>query len=233
MYSNNELADMLIVHETVDFNSHTAWWLYQERYPNMRILHHTTFSRFNRRLRETGSLTRATMNGQETTRTLGNEKGVLPLASILGDYLNQPYLLQRSLDGRAYLIFLQQVLPELLDAVHIPSLLRHSMWYQYDGTPLHYEIHIRLHLNVAIGQKWIGCGDPMHWHVRPQDLSCVNFFWGPTKSLMYETSVSSVKESYYSNICSCRDDTWNARNLTESKEFHVVPPSSLPDDFWS
>ncbi|GFR31153.1 uncharacterized protein TNCT_292991 [Trichonephila clavata] len=44
-------------------------------------------------------------------------------AGILRDYLIGPYLLP--LDGRVYLIFLQCVLLELLDAAHVPpSLLR-------------------------------------------------------------------------------------------------------------
>ncbi|GFT67789.1 hypothetical protein TNCV_271781 [Trichonephila clavipes] len=41
-------------------------------------------------------------------------------ADILVDYHIGPYLISSSLDGRTYLIFLRQVLPELLDAAHVP-----------------------------------------------------------------------------------------------------------------
>ena len=46
----------------------------------MRVPYHATFESVNRRLRETGSLTRATMNRRRTTRTTGNKEAVLPLA---------------------------------------------------------------------------------------------------------------------------------------------------------
>ncbi|GFW43186.1 hypothetical protein TNCV_1349501 [Trichonephila clavipes] len=41
-------------------------------------------------------------------------------AGILRDYLIGPYLQSSPLDGRVYLTFLQQVLPELLDAALFP-----------------------------------------------------------------------------------------------------------------
>ncbi|GFW76715.1 hypothetical protein TNCV_4944321 [Trichonephila clavipes] len=39
-------------------NGYATRRLYQERYPNRRVLHHTTFASVNRRLHETGSSTR-------------------------------------------------------------------------------------------------------------------------------------------------------------------------------
>ncbi|GFU48294.1 hypothetical protein TNCV_2318711 [Trichonephila clavipes] len=42
---------------------------------------------------------------------------------ILGDYPIEPYLLNTPLDGKAYQIFSQQVLLELLDVSHVPPLL--------------------------------------------------------------------------------------------------------------
>ncbi|GFX35545.1 hypothetical protein TNCV_103521 [Trichonephila clavipes] len=38
-----------------DWNEHAAWWLYQGRYTNSRVLYHMTFASVNRKLRETGS----------------------------------------------------------------------------------------------------------------------------------------------------------------------------------
>ena len=45
----------------------------------------------------------------------------------------RPYLLPRRLEGDAYLVFLQEVLPELLN--HVPASIRRRMWFRRDGTP--------------------------------------------------------------------------------------------------
>ena len=75
-YSNDELVDMLLVYGAADCNGHAAWRLYQERYPNRRFPYHATFASVNRRLRESGSLKRETMNRLRTMRRTGNEEAV-------------------------------------------------------------------------------------------------------------------------------------------------------------
>ena len=79
-YSNDELVDMLLVYGTADCNGHAARQLYQERHRERRVPYHTTCASVNRRLHETGSLMRATMNQRRMTRTTGNEEAVLRLA---------------------------------------------------------------------------------------------------------------------------------------------------------
>ncbi|GFY04643.1 uncharacterized protein TNCV_418991 [Trichonephila clavipes] len=56
-------------------------------------------------------------------------------AGILGDHLIGPYILPNRLTGPRYLIFLEQVLPELLDSAHVTAATRTSMWFQQDGAP--------------------------------------------------------------------------------------------------
>ncbi|GFU78370.1 uncharacterized protein TNCV_3545551 [Trichonephila clavipes] len=51
-------------------------------------------------------------------------------AGILGDHLIGPYILPDRLTGPRYLIFLEQVLPELLDSAHVTAATRTSMWFQ-------------------------------------------------------------------------------------------------------
>ncbi|GFS51192.1 uncharacterized protein TNCV_3532811 [Trichonephila clavipes] len=114
--------------------------------------------------------------------------------AFLGDYLIGPYLLPSSLDGRTYQIFLK-VLSELLDTPHVLPSLHHSMWYQHDRAPSHYGIHVReKHLNVTFGQRWIGRVGQVHWSARSLELSSINFFWGPMKSLVYEMPFPSVED---------------------------------------
>ncbi|GFY25307.1 DUF4817 domain-containing protein [Trichonephila clavipes] len=46
-----------------------------------------------------------------------------------------PYILPGHLTGPRYLIFLEQVLPKLLDRAHVTAAIRTSMWFQQDGAP--------------------------------------------------------------------------------------------------
>ncbi|GFV42596.1 uncharacterized protein TNCV_1316011 [Trichonephila clavipes] len=106
-------------------------------------------------------------------------------AGILGDHLIGPYILPDRLTGPRYLIFLEQVLPELLDSAHVTAVTRTSMWFQQDGAPAHFSISVRNHLNATCGERWIGRGGTVHWPPRSPDLSCLDYFyWGQMKSLV-------------------------------------------------
>ncbi|GFY24861.1 transposase-like protein [Trichonephila clavipes] len=112
-----------------------------------------------------------------------------------GDHLIGPYILPDRLTGPRYLIFLEQVLPELLDSAHVTAATRTSMWFQQDGAPAHFSISVRNHLDATCIERWIGRGGPVHWPPRSPDLSCLDyFFWGQMKSLVYETPVNSAEE---------------------------------------
>ncbi|GFW00350.1 transposase-like protein [Trichonephila clavipes] len=116
-------------------------------------------------------------------------------AGILGDHLIGPYILPDRLTGPRYLIFLEQVLPELLDSAHVTAATRTSMWFQQDGAPAHFSISVRNHLDATCGERWIGRGGPVHWPPQSPDLSCLDyFFWGQMKSFVYETPVNSAEE---------------------------------------
>ncbi|GFW83210.1 uncharacterized protein TNCV_3237571 [Trichonephila clavipes] len=71
---------------------------------------------------------------------------------------NRPYILPDRLTGPRYLIFLEQVLPELLDSAHVTAATRTSMWFQQDGAPAHFSISVQNHLDATCGERWIGRG---------------------------------------------------------------------------
>ncbi|GFW47259.1 uncharacterized protein TNCV_57121 [Trichonephila clavipes] len=111
-----------------------------------------------------------------------------------GDHLIGPYILPDRLTGPRYLIFLEQVLLQLLDSAHVTAATRTSMWFQQDGDPAHFSISVRNHLDATCGEQWIGHGGPVHCPRWP-DLSYLDyFFWGQMKSLVYETPVNSTEE---------------------------------------
>lgn len=116
-------------------------------------------------------------------------------AGILGNHLIGPYLLPQRLTGATYLVFLQQVLPQLLDEANVSNTMRSAMWFQHDGAPAHYSNDARRHLNATYGHKWIGRRGPVHWPSRSPDLSSMDYFlWGFIKGLVYETPVNSEEE---------------------------------------
>lgn len=120
-------------------------------------------------------------------------------AGIVHDYLIGPYLLPTRLDGESYLVFLQEVLPELLN--HVPALIRRRMWFQHDGAPAHFSVDVRNALNIMYPGRWIGRGGPIRWPPRSPDLSCLDFFfWGHMKSLIYDDGPVDSAEDLVARI---------------------------------
>ena len=109
-------------------------------------------------------------------------------AGIVDDFLLDPYILPERLNATTYLIFLQNVLPELLHP--IPLNIRCSMWFQYDGVPPHFGNAVRGHLTAILCARWIGRGGPTAWPACSPYLTCLDFFlWGYMKSMVYETDI--------------------------------------------
>ncbi|GBM28678.1 hypothetical protein AVEN_116695-1 [Araneus ventricosus] len=63
------------------------------------------------------------------TRAAQERFSVNVWAGIVGDHLVLPYLLPEHLTGANNLIFLQQVLLQLLDDAHVSAAIRSSMWF--------------------------------------------------------------------------------------------------------
>ncbi|GFW85226.1 DUF4817 domain-containing protein [Trichonephila clavipes] len=116
-------------------------------------------------------------------------------AGIMGDHLIGPYLFPCRLTRLNYVLFLQQVLPQLLRDEQISASTQQTMWFQHDGAPAHFSGDVRNYLDVTFGQQWIGRGGPVCWPARSPDLSCLDFyFWGHIKSLVYDTPVDNAEE---------------------------------------
>ena len=120
-------------------------------------------------------------------------------AGIVHDYLIGPYLLPTRLDGDSYLVFLQEVLPGLLNDV--PPPIRRRMWFQHDGAPAHFSVDVRNALNMMYPGRWIGRGGPVAWPPRSPDLSPLDFFlWGHMKSLIYDDGPVDSAEDLVARI---------------------------------
>ena len=95
-------------------------------------------------------------------------------AGILDGHVIGPYQLPSRLTGPIYLIFLQQVLGVLLDAV--PLNVRQDMWFQHDGAPPHFSLHVRELMDRRFEQRWIGRGGPIACPPGSPDLTPLDFF---------------------------------------------------------
>lgn len=127
------------------------------------------------------------------TRSNQRKFSVNMWAGIINDYLIGPYILPPRLTGRIYSIFLEEVLPGLLE--DIPLDIRQHLWFQHDGAPAHFSVDVQEHLNATFGGRWIGRGGPVAWPPRSPDLTPLDFFlWGHMKALVYETPVVSQED---------------------------------------
>lgn len=128
-----------------------------------------------------------------TVRAAQQRFAVNVWTGIVGDCLLGPYLLPSRLDCANYLIFLQTVLPGLMNEV--PAVILRRMWFQHDGAPAHFANDVRCYLTRKFGAQWIGRGGPVCWPPRSPDLSPIDFFvWGAMKNMVYETPVASAMD---------------------------------------
>jgi len=108
--------------------------------------------------------------------------------AVLDDRLIGPFALEGRLTGEAYLRFLQEELPRLLEDV--PLNKRGRMFLQHDGAPPHSSRKVRNFLNYRFPGRWIGRGGPHHWPARSPDLSPIYYcVWGWMKELVYSVKV--------------------------------------------
>lgn len=112
---------------------------------------------------------------------------------MIGERLLGPIVLPQRLTGPAYLEFLGNTLPELLE--DLPINLRLNLWFMQDGAPPHFTRAVREHLNNEFHGRWIGRAGPIAWPPRSPDLNPLDFsIWGYLKSLVYATPVNDLPE---------------------------------------
>ena len=93
---------------------------------------------------------------------------------ILGDYLLGLVIIPDRLNGSAYLEFLHNTLPLLMEEISLA--IRREMWFQHDGAPAHFSLQVRAHLNRVYREKWIGRGGHVAWPARSPDITPLDFF---------------------------------------------------------
>jgi transposase len=131
-----------------------------------------------------------------------NEK-VNVWAGIVENRIIGPFFFDESLTGERYLNFLRNDLVPALATLfpddNDPDLPSLTLWFQQDGAPPHYAVHVREYLNTVFPERWIGRRGSIEWPPRSPDLNPLDFFlWGYVKNLVYKSkpmSVNTLKES--------------------------------------
>ena len=112
---------------------------------------------------------------------------------VMDNQLIGPAMLPNRRTGRAYVDFLQNELPLLLEEV--PLVKRMCMVFQHDGAPAHYSRLVTHHLNLTFPEQWIGRGGHVQWPPTSPDLTPLDFcLWGWMKSEVYKEEVNTRDE---------------------------------------
>jgi len=110
--------------------------------------------------------------------------------AVLDDQLIGRFILEGRLTGEAYLRFLQEEVPRLLEDV--PLNKRGRMYFQHDGAPPLFSREVRNFLKYRFPGRWIGRGGPYNWPARSPELSPLDYYvWGWMKELVYSVKVGT------------------------------------------
>ncbi|KAJ8948184.1 hypothetical protein NQ318_010457 [Aromia moschata] len=94
-------------------------------------------------------------------------------AGIIGKFLIGPFVLPERLNGQLYLEFLQNDFPDFIE--DLPLETRRNMYFIHDGSPTHYSVGVREHLNNIYPNRCIGRGGHIAWPPRSPDLTPLDF----------------------------------------------------------
>jgi len=89
-------------------------------------------------------------------------------ANIMHDSLIGPYVLPSRLSAHIYWVFLEEMLPELLEDISLA--LRRNMWFQHDGAAGHWARQVPEHLTANYKDRWIGRVGSVAWTSRSPGL---------------------------------------------------------------
>ena len=93
---------------------------------------------------------------------------------VIDNQLIGPAVLPNHFSGRAYVDFLRNEFPLLLEEVPLAKRMR--MVFQHDGAPAHYSRLVTHHLNLTFPERWIGRGGHFQWPPMSPDCTPLDFF---------------------------------------------------------
>jgi hypothetical protein len=113
-------------------------------------------------------------------------------AGITGNCMVGPYLLPHRLNGPAYCVFLQEVLPVLLEDV--PLAVRRDSGFNTMGCRRIF-VHRQNNTSTQFPDRWLGRGGPVSWPARSPDLNPLDFFlWRHLKEIVYRDPPTDIED---------------------------------------
>jgi len=107
----------------------------------------------------------------------------------------EPYLFPELLAGVVYLDFLRNVLPELLQDVHLQT--RINLWFMHDAVPPHFLLAVREFLRYVCPEQWIRQSGPTAWPARAPELNPIYFYLcRHMKSTVYATGLATTNTEW-------------------------------------
>jgi hypothetical protein len=87
-----------------------------------------------------------------------------------------PYLFPKLLAGVVYLDFLRNVLPEMLQDVHLQTGIH--LWFVHDAASPHFLLAVREFFGYVFPEQWIGQSGPTAWPAGTPDVNPYIFISG-------------------------------------------------------
>ena len=112
-------------------------------------------------------------------------------AGIWGDRIPGPFFFDGNLNADKYFMMLQEE--------NFPSLLykggNFPIYFQQDGAPSPFGIHVRQWFVQQFSGSWIGRRVPVKWPPRSSDLCLLDFYlWGYLKAIVYLVKIGNINQ---------------------------------------
>ena len=129
----------------------------------------------------------APSNPHEQIPVSNSKLGVMVWCGMTSAGLVGPYFFEDSVTGESYL--------DMLSEFVCPQLMRQRLFFQPDGSPVHYANSVKAWLSEKFPDRWIGRGGPVEWPARSPDLTPPDFFlWGYLKHKVYAHRPRTIVE---------------------------------------
>lgn len=118
-------------------------------------------------------------------------------AGILRGQIIGPFFLNETLTADRYLQLLQTHIIPAITALFPGENggIDNRIFFQQDGAPPHFAVHVREYLNNVFGNRWIGRRGSIEWPARSPDLTPLDFFlWGHIKNNVYKHRPRNVED---------------------------------------
>jgi transposase len=144
--------------------------------------------KLNGRINRHNSVYWASDNPHATIQQELNLPGITVWAGIHAGGLIGPYFFEGTVNAENYLELLIDLKGELENNPELAGI----RYFQQDGAPPHYGLHVREYLNAEFGM-WIGRRGRIEWPARSPDLTPCDFaLWGVLKNKVFATPLRDI-----------------------------------------